>query len=102
MNRTLTGHWGEIDIFNMSASETRISGFVTFGEIASHFSLLDVACNRCDRRGRLRVDQLVAEHGANLPMPELRHILAADCPRMVAGQLHDVSWVHFPGLAADS
>jgi hypothetical protein len=34
----------------------------------------------------------------DLPMPDLRRIIAADCPRMIAGQMHDVCGVHFPGL----
>jgi hypothetical protein len=32
------------------------------------------------------------------PMPDLRFIIAADCPRMIAGHIHDVCGVHFPGL----
>jgi hypothetical protein len=39
---------------------------------------LDVACNRCDRRGRLSVARLIAEHRADLPVPRLRWIVAAD------------------------
>ena len=75
------------------------SGFVTLGLIAPRVAVLDVACNRCDRRGRLRVARLVAEHGADLPIPMLRRIVAAECPRMLAGHLHDVCGVHFPGLS---
>jgi hypothetical protein len=60
--------------------------------------MLDVACNRCDRRGRLNTSRLLAEYGPDLPMPDLRRIIAADCPRMIAGSVHDVCGVHFPGL----
>jgi hypothetical protein len=59
--------------------------------------MLDVACNRCDRRGRPRMDRLLAEHGPAMPMPELRLVIAANCPRMIAGQMHDVCGGHFPG-----
>ena len=31
-------------------------------------------------------------------MPDLRRIIAPDCPRMIAGRMHDVCGVHFPGL----
>ena len=55
-------------------------GFVTLGQIAGCLADLEASCKRCDRRGRLRVDRLLAEHGAALPVPELRHILTADCP----------------------
>jgi len=60
--------------------------------------MLQVACNHCDRHGRLTTSRLVKEHGPELPIPELRQIIASDCARMIAGQMHDVCGVHFPGL----
>ena len=75
------------------------SGAVTLGQAAASLSLLAVACNRWERAGRLRTDSLLAEHGPALPMPTLRQIIAADCPRMRAGLIHDPCGVHFPGLA---
>jgi hypothetical protein len=48
------------------------------GQVAARLTMLDVACNRCDRRGRLRADRLLAEHGPDLPMPKLRRIIAAE------------------------
>ena len=47
-----------------------MTGTRILGEIAARIDLLTVACNRCDRRGRLRIDRLLAEHGADLPGPE--------------------------------
>jgi hypothetical protein len=41
------------------------SGAVTLGDIAGKLSMLDVACSKCDRRGRLSVAKLIAEHGAD-------------------------------------
>jgi hypothetical protein len=74
------------------------AGAVLLGQVAARLRVLEVACNRCDCRGRLHTTRLLAEHGPGLPMPALRRIIAADCPRMIAGQLHDVCGVHFPGL----
>jgi hypothetical protein len=74
------------------------AGIVTLGQVAARLPVLEVACNRCDRRGRLHTFRLLAEHGPDLPMPDLRRIIAADCPRMLAGHVHDVCGVHFPGL----
>jgi hypothetical protein len=54
--------------------------------------VLQVACN-------LRTDWLLAEHGPALPMPTLLRVLAGDCPRMQAQQVHDVCGAHFPGLS---
>jgi hypothetical protein len=76
------------------------AGFVTLGKISARLRVLEVACNRCDRHGRLGVARVIAEHGIQLPIPELRHIVVVDCSRMMAGHLHDVCVVHFPGLSA--
>lgn len=62
--------------------------------------MLNVACNRCARRGSLRTDRLLAEHEhePDMPIPKLLRIIAVDCPRMVAQRTHDVCGVHLPGL----
>ena len=78
--------------------DTPIRGAVLLGQVAALLLMLEVACSRCDRRGRLRTSRLVAEHGAQMPLPELLRILSADCPRRIAGQWHDVCGAHFPGL----
>ena len=75
------------------------SGVVTLGQAAARLTILGVACNRCARTGRLHTARMMAEHGPALPMPTLRQIVAADCPRMRAGLIHDPCGVHFPGLA---
>jgi hypothetical protein len=74
-------------------------GVVTLGQVVARLPVLDVACNRCDRRGRLHTHRLIAEHGPDVPIPELRRLIAADCPRMIAGRMHDVCGVRFPGLS---
>lgn len=66
------------------------SGSTSLGHMAAQFpDMIPVACNRCDRRGRLSTARLLAEHGPGLPGPELRRVLAADCPRMIASAMHD-------------
>jgi hypothetical protein len=71
----------------------------TLGEVASKLSMLTVACNRCERRGRLSTARLLAEHGSAMPMPTLRHLIAADCPRVLAGRIYDLCGVHYPQLS---
>ena len=73
-------------------------GVVTLGEVAAKVERVEIACRRCDRRGVLRTDRLVAEHGAGIPVPALLRLIAADCPRMRADKMHDVCGVHMPGL----
>ena len=48
--------------------------------------MLEVACSRCERRGRLQVDLLVAQYG-DAELPELRLILAGDAIHRVAAAL---------------
>ena len=74
-------------------------GVVTLGQVAEHLPILEVSCNRCERGGRLTTSRLAMALGANMPIPELRQIIAGDCPRMVAGRMHDVCGLHFPGLS---
>src|SRR5690242_3226398 len=56
------------------------AGVVTLGQIATRLTMLEAVYNRCDRRGRLRIDRLLAEYRPGLPMPDLHCIIAADYP----------------------
>jgi hypothetical protein len=58
--------------------------------------MLEVACHRCDRRGRLGLAHLIAEQGAGIGL--LRTILAGDCARARAVTINDCCGVHFPQL----
>ncbi len=78
--------------------EAPVSGAILLGQVAPKLTMLEVDCRRCDRRGRLSIARLMAEHGPAMPMPELRQVVAADCPRLVAQAWHDVCGVRFPGL----
>jgi hypothetical protein len=78
---------------------TTAPGVVRLGKVAARLPTLDVACNRCDRRGRMNTAAQVAEHGADMPVPVLLRTIAADCPRMQAAQLHDGCGVHLPQLS---
>jgi hypothetical protein len=46
-------------------------GAVTLGEIAGRLPMLEVACSRCDRHGRLSVAKLIERHGADARLPDL-------------------------------
>ena len=76
------------------------AGSINLGQMAEKLpETVTISCNRCDRRGLLRTPRLMAEYGPDMPVPDLRKILAADCPRMIAGAMHDPCGVHFPGLS---
>jgi hypothetical protein len=72
-------------------------------QMRQHLALTDypdpmvhIACPKCGRSGRLSKARLIAEHGAAIPLPDLRHVLAA-CPRR--GQMSDPCEAVFPDLA---
>jgi hypothetical protein len=57
--------------------------------------LVRLACTKCSRRGQYRRDHLIADHGADIAMPGLRHVLAR-CERR--GKLGDTCGVFYPDL----
>ena len=61
---------------------------------------LEIACRRCDRHGRMRVDRLIAEHGAEIGLPDLAVKLAAGCPKATATDPAARCFVCFPQLIA--
>jgi hypothetical protein len=74
------------------------SGAVTLGDIAGKLQLLDVACSRCERRGRLSVAKLIERRGASAGLPDLRQTIAGDCPHVGSTSIHDRCGVHYPQL----
>ncbi len=72
-------------------------GALSLGQLAERLTHLEVRCSRCERRGRLRLDRLIAQHGADFPGPALRQIPAGDCPHRDAS-LYERCQVHFPNL----
>jgi hypothetical protein len=76
------------------------SGAVTLGELAGRLAMLEIACSRCERRGRLNVAKLIEQHGADARLPDLRHVLAGDCPRVASVSINDRCGVHYPQLNA--
>jgi len=70
------------------------SGSLTLADLREPF--VELACTRCDRRGRLARERLVAEHGEAVKLPDLR-VAIANCPRK--GKLGDACGVYFVALA---
>jgi hypothetical protein len=63
--------------------------------------MLEVACHRCDRRGRLSLERLIADHGADTGLPNLWDTLAGDCTHARSTAMHDRCAIHYsqlPGL----
>jgi hypothetical protein len=74
------------------------SGSILLGQVAEHLVTLEIACNRCERKGRAAVDRLMAQHGRLMSIPTLLALLSADCPKRQAAKMHDICGAHLPQL----
>lgn len=54
-----------------NGKEAMTKGSITLGEVAACASHIEVACGRCERRGRYRLVKLVASLGEDFPMTDL-------------------------------
>ena len=77
-----------------------MKGAITLGDMqAKGMRMLQVACRRCERRGRLSIARLIAAHGRE-DYGDLRALIAHDCPKMQKPptDIYDRCGVHFPEL----
>ena len=75
------------------------SGSITLAEVAERTPLLVIACTRCERAGRYRLDTLIAQHGADFGVPMLLRHLSAGCPKRLAVSAYDLCGIHAPELS---
>jgi hypothetical protein len=59
--------------------------------------VLDVACQKCPRRGPYRVTRLIDRNGAGMSCRALKNLISPDCPKHTSHSIYDQSGVHFPG-----
>jgi hypothetical protein len=78
--------------------EALMSGSITLGEVAERTAVLAVACSRCDRAGRYKLDTLIARYGADFGIPDLLAVLSEDCPKRASVTIYDRCGVHCPDL----
>jgi hypothetical protein len=72
---------------------------VTLGDLVGRIERLEIRCSRCSRHGRVKLDKLIAEHGADMGLPDLAVRRAADCPKVNATSPADRCFVVYPQLA---
>jgi hypothetical protein len=63
------------------------NGALQLSDSAGTITMLEIAARPCERRGRLRMARLVEQYGADIRLPELRHVLASDCPRAATASI---------------
>jgi hypothetical protein len=73
-------------------------GAVALSEVAARTSHIEIACTRCERRGRYRISRLVERLGPDFAMTDLAAEIA-DCPRRGLSAWSERCDVYFPGLA---
>ena len=74
------------------------SGSITLGEAAEHTAVLTVACSRCERAGKYRLETLIARHGEDFGIPDLLRMLSDDCPKRKSVTIYERCGVHCPEL----
>lgn len=79
--------------------DMKISGSVPLSAVAEKATHIDMACSRCERRGRYQLARLVARLGPDFSMTDLGAELA-DCPRRSEPAHNKRCDVYYPGLVA--
>ncbi|MFL5280105.1 MAG: hypothetical protein ACJ8AW_03680 [Rhodopila sp.] len=73
-------------------------GFMLLKYLAYRVSSLETVCRRCGRHRVYATSMLMVRHGGYVSMPELKDIVAADCPNRQATGSGDVCQIHFPQI----
>ena len=60
--------------------------------------MLEVACHRCERRGRVSLARLLEEHGVDTGLPDLWESLAGDCQHARSAALNNRCAIYYPQL----
>lgn len=71
---------------------------ITLVELVGKVELLEIACKRCDRHGRVALARLIEEHGADTGLPDLWETLAGDCGHARSTGLHSRCAIFYPQL----
>jgi hypothetical protein len=74
-------------------------GSISLAEVAANTEVLAVACSRCNRAGRYRLDTLIARHGGDFDIPELLRLLSGDCLKRNSLSAYDLCGIHCPELS---
>jgi hypothetical protein len=74
------------------------NGSITLGAVSARASHIDVACSRCERRGRYNLSKLVASLGEEFPLTDLGSRIS-DCAKKNAPAWERCD-IYYPGLIA--
>jgi hypothetical protein len=78
-----------------------LTGAITLAQVAQRTEVLAVACSRCNRAGRYRIDTLIAQKNEpRFGIPALLRRLSDDCTKRASISAYDLCGVHCPELSA--
>lgn len=64
--------------------------------------VVELRCTKCERHGRYSKASLIAEHGGEIGLPDLRAKLAADCPKMQTRVGGNPCSSYYPALSGNA
>jgi hypothetical protein len=72
-------------------------GAIIFSDLLGKLDVLEVACDKCGRKGRYPVTRLIEQRGRDAKVVEFLAEITADCPKKQAGDLSDQCAARCPG-----
>jgi hypothetical protein len=73
--------------------------YLTVADLIGRADFLELACGRCERRGRLSVARLAREHALGTPLATIMRAQVGDCPNRNAQQERDRCDPYSPTLS---
>ena len=71
---------------------------IILGDLVGKLDVLVVECAKCGRRGRYRLDRLIAQHRPEARVTDWLRYVARDCDRLKAASYSDQCGVRCPHL----
>jgi hypothetical protein len=73
-------------------------GAITFSDLIGKLDVLNVACDKCGRKGRYAVARLIEQRRRDAKVLDLLAEITADCPKKQAGDMSDQCAARCPDL----
>ena len=73
-------------------------GAIIFGDLIGKLDVLQVACDKCGRKGRYPVVRLIEQSGRDAKAIDWLAEITADCPKKQAGNMSDQCAARCPDL----
>ncbi len=75
-------------------------GAIIFGDLIGKLDVLNVACEKCERAGRYRLDRLIQDRGRDAKILDWLGEITVTCPKKAVNNWSDQCAARCPDLAA--